>query len=396
MIKKIILLSIICLPIYILHAQQTKLINKFSLSGSITGQHLDFLRLSYKDQNGKYVKDTCHIKNGTFVFTGYLNGPTTANLMGHTKSNSSDDPNFTMIFLEPVQMRATLIEDSFKNAIITGSPTQYEFEMLKKEKEPITKIEDKLSKELKEIDKIVQKGDTSIATKNKRDIIWNSYLKYREEDKHIDYAFISTHPGSYLSPYLMGYYFDSRKLSLDSAELFFNSFDNAVQESLYGKLINDQIIARKSSSTGSPAPIFSKTDINGKEINLSSFKGKSYVLLDFWASWCIPCREITPCLKKIYQKFHSKGLDVISISWDSDKKAWLDAIAKDDTNNWYNIFGDVFQPMDNGLRNKYAIASIPTLILIDKNGIIIGRYRGDGEDGDETTLLNKLNKIFAE
>ncbi len=395
MTKKIILLSIIWAHSYIINAQQLKLTNKFTLSISITGQHVNLLLLSYTDQNGKYVKDTCHSKKGIFVFTGYINGPSTANLTGHTKSNSSDDPNFTMIFLEPVNMKCILVENNFKNAKITGSATQHEFEMLTKEKASIKKIEDILSIKLKEIDKNIQNGDTSLTQKNKHDKIWNKYLKCREKDKQIDYAFISTHPGSYLSPYLMVYYFGSRKLSLDSAELFFNNFHKTIQNSFYGKSIKDEISARKLSSTGSAAPIFSKIDINGKEINLSSFKGKSYVLLDFWASWCAPCREITPHLKELYQKLHSKGLDVISISWDSDKKAWLDAITKDDTNNWNNVFADISQPMDNGLRDKYSIASIPTLILIDKNGIIIGRYRGDGEDGDETALYDELNRIFV-
>ncbi|MEO7049280.1 MAG: AhpC/TSA family protein [Ferruginibacter sp.] len=398
MIQKLILFSIISAHSYILNAQQIFNNNKFTFSGIVNGEDTNsgkkmiFLQMNYKGQNGQYIKDTCYLKNGRFVFSGYINGPTDAYLQGdNQKSGSIED----MIFLEPTNMQGVLVENDFKDAKINGSVTQYEFEKLKKEKQSNKKTEDKLNMELKEVDKLTRNGDTSMALKNKRELIWNRYLSYREEDKKIDYAFISTHPDSYLSPYLMNYYFGGRKLSIDSAELFYNNFKKPIQESIYGKSIKDQIVARKLSLTGSAAPLFSKTDINGNEINLSSFKGKSYVLLDFWASWCVPCREITPRLKSLYQKYHSKGLDVISISWDSDKKAWLDAIAKDDTNNWYNVFADVFKPLDNGMINKYAIASIPTLILIDKNGIIVGRYRGDGEDGDEAALFNKLDEIFA-
>lgn len=398
MIQKFILFFIIFSYPSISNAQQILNNKKFTFSGSVTGEYANsvkkmiFLQMKYTDQNGKYIKDTCYLKNGRFFFSGNINQPTTAYLQGNNQKSSSIED---MIFLEPTHMTAILVESDFKNAMINGSVTQYEFEKLKKEKQPNKEIEDKLHIELNEIDKLVRNGDTSVALKNKRELIWNRFLSYREKDKKIDYAFISTHPDSYLSPYLMNYYFGGRKLSIDSAELFYNNFKKPIQESTYGKSIKDQIVARMLSLTGSAAPLFSKTDINGREINLSSFKGKSYVLLDFWASWCKPCREITPRLKDFYQKYHSKGLDVISISWDSDKKAWLDAIAKDDTNNWYNVFADVFKPLDNGMMNKYAIASIPTLILIDKTGTIVGRYRGDGEDGDETVLFNKLDKIFA-
>lgn len=382
---------------FVSNAQKIFKNNKFTFRGNVTeaknsAKKLNYLKIEYVDQNGKSVKDTFYLKNGGFSFSGFINGPTAAFLQAdNQKSGSIED----MIFLEPAPMHGVLVENDFKNAKINGSVTQYEYENLKREKQLNKKMEDKLTMELKEVDKIIKNGDTSTSLKSKREVIWNSYLKFREEDKKIDYAFISAHTASYLSPYLMDYYFGSRKLSVDSAELFFNGFKKPIQESIYGKLIKDQIVARKLSLTGSKAPLFSKTDMKGNEIDLTSFKDRSYVLLDFWASWCEPCREITPQLQSFYQKYHSQGLDVISISWDSNKNSWLDAIDKDGTNNWHNIFADVFQPLDNGMMNKYAIASIPTLILIDKNGIIIGRYRGDGEDGDETVLFNKLDKIFG-
>jgi thiol-disulfide isomerase/thioredoxin len=394
--KRIVtLLSIVCAYPCISNAQQAKSMSRFTLTGTITELNTKFLSLQYQDQNGKWVDDTCYLKNNTFAFSGTINRAYNAELIGHTKSKSSDDPNFTTIFLEPGEIKVAMIENDFKNSKITGSHTQEEVEMIERRKKPDTKIENELNIELGKIYKAIQNGDTSTAIKNKRDILVGKTVKYKELDKQIDYAFMSSHPGSYLSPYLMDYYFETRKLPLDSAGEFFAKFDTSVQGSFYGESIKSQIIARKSSATGNAAPLFSKPDTDGKPVSLESFKGKSYVLLDFWASWCVPCRVLTPRLKEFYQKYHARGLDIISISWDSDKKAWLDAINKDNTKIWYNVFANIYQPLDNGLRGKYAIASIPTLILIDKNGMIIGRYRGDGEDGDETTLSDKLNKIFT-
>jgi len=123
-------------------------------------------------------------------------------------------------------------------------------------------------------------------------------------------------------------------------------------------------------------------------------RGKDYVLLDFWASWCVPCREMTPALKAAYQKFHAKGLAIVSISWDLNEKAWLNAISKDSINDWYNIYDDISHNTENNLGNRYAIASIPTLILINRNGIIIDRY-GGSEEKNEEDLFSKLSEIFV-
>jgi len=136
-----------------------------------------------------------------------------------------------------------------------------------------------------------------------------------------------------------------------------------------------QIKGRKLSQIGNNAPDFEKLDYNGDSLKLSSFKNQSYVLLDFWASWCVPCRQITPILKEIHNMYREKGLVIVGISWDFNKKAWKEAIAKDSTFNWHHISG-FFDPATDGFRTLYSIASIPTLILIDKNGIIIGRYVG--------------------
>lgn len=393
--KGIILLAVIALHHFTVLAQGVNNTGHFILSGKVNGRNTGLIWLSYIDKNGKEVKDTTYLKKGAFAFKGYVSGPISAILLGRTKSRSSDDPNFTELFLEPGKMQIMLSENDFKSFKMTGSNTQTDMTLLRNQKSSVTKKENTIGLMLQELNNRMSKGDTSLLLRSKKDSVWGNYLVCREEERKIDYAFIASHPSSCLSPYLMDYYFGSRKLPLDSAELFFNRFTTSVKESPLGKNINSQIVQRKTSAVGGKAPDFTRADINGAPLTLSSLEGRGYILLDFWASWCVPCRADNPEIKRIYETYHPKGLDIISISWDSDKKAWHDAINKDGTNQWYHVFANVFLPNDNGLRGTYAIAGIPSLILIDKNGTIIGRYRGGSEEGDISDLDKKLAEVFS-
>lgn len=142
-------------------------------------------------------------------------------------------------------------------------------------------------------------------------------------------------------------------------------------------------------------PYLLGTSINGKKVSLSTFKGKKIVLLDFWASWCVPCRQMMPHLKDLYQKYHSKGLEIISISssLSDDKKDWEKAIEKEGIQSWINLFsGSSYSDgVDPGI--KYGITGLPTDILIGRQGSIIGRYVGYSED-ETSNLDKKLAEVF--
>jgi len=352
------------------------------------------IRLSYVDINKKIVKDTALLKNGKFIFKGAISGPVSSIISGNTKSQSSDDPNFLELFLTPGKMTIRLRENNFKQAKVTGSAMQEDMVAVNKLKEYNSKEEKNLSLQIEQIDKNGHDIKDSKASALMRDSLYKIYLQYRKEDEKVDCLFIKTHPGSYLSPYLMDYDFGSRKMTLDSALLFYNKFTASVKNSPAGKSIYEKITARMASSVGNFAPTFTKVDINGQTFDLTAFRDKSYILLDFWASWCKPCREETPQLKKLYKQYHAKGLEVVSISWDSKEKNWKDAIAQDTIAMWRHIMADMYLPNDNSLRNTYAIEGIPTFILIDKRGRIIGRYRGGDDEGNIEDLDKKLAEVM--
>ncbi|WP_179413514.1 TlpA family protein disulfide reductase [Mucilaginibacter sp. E4BP6] len=150
---------------------------------------------------------------------------------------------------------------------------------------------------------------------------------------------------------------------------------------------------------GSMASDFETNDINGKLLNLKSFRGK-YVLLDFWASWCIPCRKSNPHLITLYHKYNTKGFDIIGISDDDQRQLqWKNAVKQDNTDLWHQVLRGAAATADkqgvtnpDDLHHLYNIQSLPVKILIDPSGKIIGRY-GDNDTTDED-LDKALSAIF--
>ncbi|MCX6208424.1 MAG: TlpA disulfide reductase family protein [Bacteroidetes bacterium] len=122
-------------------------------------------------------------------------------------------------------------------------------------------------------------------------------------------------------------------------------------------------------------PDFTANDIDGIPLKLSNFyKGKKVVLIDFWASWCGPCRMENPNVVAAYQKYHSKGFDIISVSLDKTKEAWLAAI-KEDKLNWTHV--SELKYWNSEIAKQYGVQSIPTNFLIDGNGkLIAAELRG--------------------
>jgi peroxiredoxin len=133
----------------------------------------------------------------------------------------------------------------------------------------------------------------------------------------------------------------------------------------------------KDTAIGNKAPDFTQTDTSGHEVSLHDFKGK-YVLIDFWASWCKPCRRENPFVVQAFNTYKDKGFTIISISLDAPgaKEKWLKAIQTDSLSGWTHLSDLNF--WDNAVSRLYGIRSIPMNFLIDRKGVIIGKnLRGD-------------------
>jgi thiol-disulfide isomerase/thioredoxin len=312
-----------------------------------------------------------------------------------------DDPNRNELFIEPGTMTISLAENDFKHAKITGSFTQSQLDSVKAKKEIVfaklgvrelqAKYETSLSALAKDKDNIQLRDQTRIA--------YGKLAPYREALRAIDFQFVAEHRNSYLSPYLLRFHL--ARLPLDSLEGFYSSLDAAIQNSFSGKLVKEQIMRKYGVGIGNSASNFTAKTSNGNFIELASFKSKKYVLLDFWASWCIPCRQHAPDLIMLFKKYHEQGLEIISISTDVNQQDWIQAIKNDKTGSWYHIQADLSEKKRSGeevehnrnsnLASKYVVGVLPTKMLISKDGTILVRDEGS----DDKTLEQKLLEIFG-
>ena len=170
-------------------------------------------------------------------------------------------------------------------------------------------------------------------------------------------------------------------------ENLYGSIPSKYKDTKSGKSISSIINARKITAIGKIAPDFTQPDTSGKPVKLSDLRGK-YVLVDFWASWCGPCRAENPNLVKTFDRYKDKGFTVLGISLDQPgkKDAWLAAIHKDNL-TWTQVSDLKF--WDNEVAVLYGVKAIPTNLLLDPEGKIIAKDLR-GED-----LSKKLSELFG-
>jgi peroxiredoxin len=365
----------------------------FTLHGEIDGQDTGKVVLRYF-LNTTLIRDTAEIKRGKFIFTGMIFEPVTATL------RDVNDLELAFIYLEPRKMKIVLAKDKIAEFKMTGSKTQTEFELVNKMEGLISERLSMLKEQRHKISDSINKskdGPAKLMLENKAAEIDSLWSKTRDQLDIIELKFILENPKSFLTPYYLLRIEEREVITLDSVKSILNGFVDPIRNSKYGKLITEDIRKKENTLIDAQAPDFKALDLNQQTVTLSQFKEKSVLLLDFWASWCVPCRKSIPHLKKIFNKYHSKGLDVIAISVDEDRKSWIEAVKQDSIGKWYNILiaekwpygpittDDIFQ--------NYYYRGVPELMLIDKNGKIIKRFGGYSKENEES-LDSLLNKIF--
>ncbi len=312
----------------------------FSLSGLSQKKH-GIIALAYFDGNQARF-DTADLKDGKFFFKGPLNEVSQAELSmldSRASTKSSRDKRIEKYYFILQPMDLTMQLDSTNSLpVVSGSPDQEDLHKLNIKKIEILKGRNLLYDQMMELIYKQAAGDTSksldAAISRKSEALAASQERSMEKVLKLDIGFIDTHPGSILSAFLIEEY--RPFISIDSVETIYNKLNKDIQNSILGKQLQSRIKAVKNSQVNQQAPDFTAEDREGKIVRLSDFTGH-YVLLDFWASWCVPCRKITPEIQEIYQLFQPK-LKVIYISLDTNKDAWEKAIKEDSIGGKVNLW----------------------------------------------------------
>lgn len=359
----------------------------FYLSGYVEGRDTGLLILTYYDSQAKWIQDTTYLKKGKFEFKGQINQPTYAGLQGYHKEIDFNEANYVGVFIEAGRQTIYLIENDYENAKMQGSKTQTEYAFLMRQIDTTKlKWKDLDDESLKAKKNFLSEKDTILKKQKgeKSDQLFNKLLPEKKEIQNVVILFIVQHPDSYVSASML--FNPINFLSLDSAKLLYNGLSTRIKNSRDGKLAAKAINKKEQNTTGAKAPALVAKTINGQSLSLSDFQGK-YVLLDFWASWCVPCREAIPHLKELYNAYHSKGFEIVTISIDRKKNEWEKAVGEEEINNWHNVL--VNEEINKNYENVHL--PIPSSILINKSGIIIWK---SNDKNNKNSLENVLSGVI--
>lgn len=340
----------------------------FKIEGTIRNFTGKTVYVSHKWNEKEYV-DSAKVVGGKFSFNLKSVEP---NLYWFTTSreNPQASPNgIYFFFVDQSPVKATLIGDSLLYSTVEGGSTQKDYLEYRNFINSLVMIQQKMQ------------ADFNVAMQN-NDVNAQNAIKAEYQNLNGKYMsglkdFIKSHPKSAVSGYIIANDLNNPSIPLTELIEALTYIDKSIENTAYIKIANKRVNDAKGTMVGYTATTFSQSNTEGKTVNLTDFRGK-YVLIDFWASWCKPCRMENPNVVAAYNRFKDKGFTVLGVSMDSNKDAWVTAI-KQDNLTWTHVSD--LKGWGNEVGKLYGVTGIPQNYLLDKEGKIVAKdLRGPALD----------------
>jgi peroxiredoxin len=362
---------------------QAQTTTNFTISGTATTGNLSVAKVYLQYQSeGNNTMDSSDFVNGKYSFKGNISEPVLARIRVKYSPDAAgkmikpmQGRDLISVFLSSGDITINSI-DSFSNITVNGSVAQDDYTKLTKSFQPLNEQMNGLYKQFEEA------GDDEA----KKKAIEDKADSLDKLQKKMYADFVTTHPNSPIALYCVNI-FAGWDINPELVAPLYAKLPATTQQSFSGKNLGDRIAIARKTAIGNVAPEFVQNDTLGNPIALSSFRGK-YVLVDFWASWCGPCRRENPMVVKAFQQFQAKGFTIVGVSLDQPgaKEKWMDAIHKDAL-TWTHVSD--LKYWENEVAKQYGIRAIPQNFLLDPSGKIIAKNL-NGE-----TLEKKLTELFT-
>ena len=352
--------------------------NTYTISGTVNRPEIKtlyFTQSTFYDTNTKLNAQKIEVLDGKFSIKGMIDEPVPAFLsLAEDYKKIGTKPKEFILDKGIISIEIT---SDLASAVVKGSKAQDDLFQYNIEQNPY-------SAKINEINIEAQRLSSSGISADSIGQLFR--IPFRDANRALtdfQLKFVQKNSSAFISLLLIPNIARSTNNYIEADSLLASLQDN-IESSATAKTIREYIISQKKTSVGALAPDFRLADTAGKKIALSALKGK-YVLLDFWAAWCGPCRQENPNVVQAFKTYKNDGFTVLGVSLDKEKKSWLKAI-HDDNLQWQHVSDLKFWASEAAI--LYGITSIPRNFLLDPRGKIIGRDLR-GQD-----LLDKLEELF--